>query len=341
MKTAAIVGAAGYVGGELLRLLLTHPRIEVVAATSTRFAGCPVDRVHPNLRQLTKLSFIHPSDLGRADVVFAALGHRESMSLVPGMTGLAGTLVDLSGAFRLGDPVLYQRYYGLPHPSPGLLGSFVGGLPELHRERLRTAELVSVAGCMATAAILALYPAAVDGLIGPKVTVDARTGSSGAGASAGRENAHPERTGVMRVFAPVSHRHEAEVAQATGLDIAMTATGLQAVRGVQVVCRAALTAGVGEAALRESYRFRYRGEPFVRVLAEQPGPYRLPDPKILAGTNFCDVGIAVAPGAAEVLLVSALDNLVKGGAGNAVQCYNIRSGWPEHCGLDFAGLHPA
>lgn len=145
---------------------------------------------------------------------------------------------------------------------------------------------------------------------------------------------------MLRVFAPTGHRHEAEITQATGLNIRMIATGLQAVRGVQVLCRAQLAVAINEAALRDAYRKYYAAEPFVRVVAQRRGLYRLPEPKLLYGSNFCDVGFALYPGQPYVLLISALDNLVKGGAGNAVQCMNIRFGWPERMGLEFPGLHP-
>jgi N-acetyl-gamma-glutamyl-phosphate/LysW-gamma-L-alpha-aminoadipyl-6-phosphate reductase len=213
------------------------------------------------------------------------------------------------------------------------------GLPELHRKQLADADHISVPGCMATAAILALYPAAEAGLVAGPVTVDARTGSSGSGAGAGPANLHAERSGAMRVFAPVAHRHSAEIEQATGVSVKMTATGVEAVRGVQVLVRVTLADDADERALRSAYRDCYHDEPFVRVVAQRRGVYRLPEPKILSGSNFCDVGFAIE--GRDALLVAALDNLMKGGAGNAVQCLNVRFGWPERTGLEFTGLHPA
>jgi LysW-gamma-L-alpha-aminoadipyl-6-phosphate/LysW-L-glutamyl-5-phosphate reductase len=144
----------------------------------------------------------------------------------------------------------------------------------------------------------------------------------------------------MRVFAPLGHRHEAEISQETGLEATMTATGVEAVRGVQVLCRGRLAEPVDEARLRAVYRRHYGDEPFVRVVARRRGPHRLPDPKILSGSNFCDVGFATDPEGGHALLIGALDNLVKGGAGNAVQCMNVRFGLPERTGLEFPGLHP-
>jgi LysW-gamma-L-alpha-aminoadipyl-6-phosphate/LysW-L-glutamyl-5-phosphate reductase len=336
----AVAGASGYIGGELLRLLLGHPRVELAAATSARRAGQLVAGAHPNLRGLTRLTFTAPDALPPCDVVFTAGGHAETMGRLAELTALAGQLVDLSADFRLRDPGAYGRYYGGPHAAPAELGSFTCGLPELYREELRTADRVAVPGCMATAAILAVHPLAAGELTEGQVLVDARTGSSGAGASAGPANQHAERSGAMRVFAPLSHRHEAEISQATGLPAVMTATGVEAVRGVQVICRTALRAGVGAAEVGAAYQRCYAAERFVRVLAGRRGQHRLPEPKILSGSNFCDVGFAVDDRSAAVVAVGALDNLVKGGAGNAVQCMNLRQGWPEALGLEFPGLHP-
>ncbi|HEY5990191.1 MAG TPA: N-acetyl-gamma-glutamyl-phosphate reductase [Streptosporangiaceae bacterium] len=333
-----VVGGSGYVGGELTRLLLGHPHAELAAVTSEHLVGRRVDAVHPNLRGLTELKFADTDDFRDPDVLLLAGSHRKTMARMPELLRVAKQVIDLSGDFRLRDPAAYARYYEARHTAPGLLGSFVTGLPELHRDELCEADRISVPGCMATAGILALAPLA--GLLRGPVYVDARCGSSGAGATAGPANLHAERSGALRVFAPTSHRHEAEITQATGLTIRMSATGIEAVRGVQVVCRATVADGADEAAIWAAYRRAYRREPFVRMVAQRRGTYRYPEPKILLGSNFCDVGFALDPGAAQVTAIAALDNLVKGGAGNAVQCLNIRFGWPERLGLEFPGLHP-
>lgn len=340
MIAAAVVGAGGYIGGELLRILLGHPRVEVAAAVSTRHPGPRVDSVHPNLRGRTDLVLRPLEALEPCDVVFLATPHGSTMALLPDVAPAAKQVIDLSGDFRLRDHRVYERYYGRPHEAPELLDDFVPGCPELYRDRLRDADRISVPGCMAVAGMLALQPLAAEGLLEADVDVDARTGSSGSGASAGQANLHAERSGALRVFAPHGHRHEAEIAQATGLDVRMTVTGVEAVRGVQVLCRTRLVRDTDERAIRAAYRRHYAAEPFVRVIAERRGLYRYPEPKLLAGSNFCDVGFALEPGSRRLLVIAALDNLVKGGAGNAVQCLNVRMGWPERLGLEFPGLHP-
>jgi N-acetyl-gamma-glutamyl-phosphate/LysW-gamma-L-alpha-aminoadipyl-6-phosphate reductase len=336
----AVVGAAGYIGGELLRLLISHPEVEVVGAASSRFPGKRVDGVHPNLRAATDLLFCSADDVEECDTVFLAVPHRAAMTQIDRWMGQAKQVIDLTADFRLDDPEAYQRYYGTAHAAPHLLRDFVPGIPELYRESLRYADLISVPGCMAAAGVLALHPLVAQGLVESMAQFDARTGSSGSGATAGEANLHAERSGAMRVFAPTGHRHEAEISRHLGIPVAMTATGVEAVRGVQTICHATLRPGVDKPAVRRAFREQYQDEPFVRVIAHQRGTFRYPEPKILLGSNFCDVGYAVDEEAGRLVTIAALDNLVKGGAGNAVQCLNIRMGWPESLSLSFPGLHP-
>lgn len=340
MISVGVVGGAGYIGGELLRILSGHPEVDITAVTSTRLAGRRVDGTHPNLRGRLDLTYVAPERLPECDVLFLTSSMGTDADRRHALVARAKHVYDLSPDLRLTDPDRYRAFYG-EHPAPELLGTAVRGLPEADRAALRTADSVSVPGCMATAAILALRPLALAGLLAPEVTVDGRVGSSGSGAAAGEMNLHAERSGVLRVFAPLNHRHQAEIAQATGLDVRMTATGVDAVRGVQVLCRATASRDLTEADIRAAYRAAYAAEPFVRVVTYKRGNYRLPEPKILIGSNYCDVGFALDPADGRLLLVGALDNLVKGGAGNAVQCLNIRMGWDESLGLDFPGLHPA
>ncbi|MEN8649794.1 N-acetyl-gamma-glutamyl-phosphate reductase [Streptomyces sp. 21So2-11] len=340
MTSVGIVGGAGYIGGELLRIISGHPELEISAVTSSRLAGRRVDGNHPNLRGRVDLAYLSPDRLPECDVLFLTSSTVGDLQQRSALVSRAKIVYDLSPDLRLADPARYREHYG-EHPAPELLGEAAVGLPELHREALRTADSVSVPGCMATASILALRPLADAGMLESTVTVDGRVGSSGSGASAGELNLHAERSGVLRVFAPLNHRHQAEISQATGLDVRMTATGVDAVRGVQVLCRATAARGITEAEVRGVYRASYAKEPFVRVVTQKRGNYRLPEPKILLGSNYCDVGFALDPASGQLLLIGALDNLVKGGSGNAVQSLNIRMGWDESLGLEFAGLHPA
>jgi len=330
---AGIVGAAGYLGGELLRLLIGHPETTVIHAVSTRYYGKRVHAAHPNLQAVTDLSFCSMAELRDCEVVFLATPPTVAMKALPTLD--APCVIDLSPDFRLRDTQAYLRYYGAEHTAADRLGDFVTGCPELFRTALHDARLISVPGCMATAAALALAPLA--GLIEPAVQITALTGSSGAGSMSRTSDSHAERSRAMRVYAPVRHRHEAEVAQMTGFDTRMTVTAVEAVRGVQVVCHA--TGTPGEKALRRAYRDRYAIEPFIRIVAHKQGRYRLPDPRVLSGSNYCDIGFAADED--RVTVIAALDNLMKGGAGNAVHCLNIRMGWPERLGLEFPGLHPA
>jgi N-acetyl-gamma-glutamyl-phosphate/LysW-gamma-L-alpha-aminoadipyl-6-phosphate reductase len=338
MIRAAVVGAGGFVGGELLRLLLGHPRVEPVAATSMRSRGRHVSHVHPNLRGATDLAFSSVADLGRYDVLFSAVPHGAAMKLLPDLLDCAPVVIDLSADFRLGDAREYARWYG-PHAAPHLLGRFVPGFPELHRDRLATADRIAVPGCTAAAAVLALTPLAEQHLIDTDVDVEAHVGSSGSGAALHTANLHPLRSRAMRAFA-FGHRHDAEIAQATGLRTTTTATAVEAVRGVLVVCRTRPVGDLTERDLWQLYRRRYGDEPFVRVVHQRRGVYRQPEPRVLSGSNYCDVGFAVSGDRSRVFAVAAVDNLMKGAAGNALQCLNLRAGWPERLGLEFAGLQP-
>lgn len=340
MIRVAVVGAAGYIGGELLRLLIGHPEVERVSAVSSRFPGKRVDGVHPNLRAATDLTFCSAEEVEECDTVFLATPHRAAMTQIEDWIGRAKQVVDLTADFRLADPDVYQHYYGTAHAAPRLLADFVPGIPELHRDGLRVADLVSVPGCMAVAGVLALHPLVTRDLVEPAARFDARTGSSGSGATAGEGNLHAERSGAMRVFAPIGHRHEAEISRHLGIPVTMTATGVEAVRGVQTIGHATLRPGVCAGAVRRAFREQYDDEPFIRLVAHRRGIFRYPEPKILLGSNFCDVGHAVDERTGRLVVIAALDNLVKGGAGNAVQCLNIRMGWPENLGLTFPGLHP-
>jgi N-acetyl-gamma-glutamyl-phosphate/LysW-gamma-L-alpha-aminoadipyl-6-phosphate reductase len=341
----AIAGGSGYTGGELLRLLLAHPEVDVGQVTSESRRGDYVHAAHPNLRGRSALRFSALDDLASCDVLFLCLPHGEAMRR-PGLLDLAPRTIDLSADFRLRDAAGYERWYGAPHAAPDLLGRFVYGLPELHREAVRRASRVSGVGCLATATILALYPLVRTGVVRPDpIVVEAKVGSSAAGNTANPADHHPERAGVLRSFMPVGHRHTAEVEQELTFDgvrptVHLSATAVEAVRGVLATAHAFLSAPAEERDLWRIYRECYGAEPFVRLVKERAGIYRLPEPKILAGSNYCDVGFALDAARGRVVALAAIDNLMKGAAGTAVQCMNLMCSLPETLGLEFAGLHP-
>jgi LysW-gamma-L-alpha-aminoadipyl-6-phosphate/LysW-L-glutamyl-5-phosphate reductase len=339
--TAAVVGAAGYVGGELIRLLLGHPRVEVVAAVASRCAGRRVDGVHPNLRGWTDLVFSRGAETPAADVAFLVASPAEAAAQVPGLARRSGCLIELSSVYRLAGAAAAGPPDGTPSGPPGPLdGAGTPGWPEMYREELLTASRISVPGALVVAAVLAIRPLALAGLVKDGVAIDERIGSSVTAAGAGPDNLHAERSGSMRLLAPFVQSLEAEVSQATGLAVRMSVSEVEAVRGVQALCHLRLRRPVGDADVRRLYRECYSAESFVRVVAARHGAYRLPEPKILIGSNLCDVGFAVGTGGDAITVIGALDNLGKGSAGNAVQCLNIRMGMPEQLGLSFPGLHP-
>lgn len=337
----AVVGGSGYVGGELLRLLFRHPEVEVVQVSSDSMAGRSLARAHPNLRKVSSLTFVPHAAVTPADAIFVATPHGESMTRTPAFLESGGFVIDLSADFRLREAAGYPRFYHIDHPHPELLAQAVPGIPEFYRDRLRSAALISVPGCIATAAILALKPLAAEGWLGSApVVVDAKSGSSASGRDAGLAGHHAERSGVMRAYAPAGHRHTAEIEQEVGVPVALSCHAVEAVRGVLATCHAFLTRTVEEKELWRLYRAAYGKEPFVRIVHESEGVYREPEPKILAGTNFCDVGFAADAPRHRVVALAALDNLMKGAAGAAVQCFNVRANLPETTALDFLGLHP-
>ena len=344
----AILGGSGYTGGELLRLLLDHPHTDVAQVTSERNAGRFVHFVHPNLRGRTRLKFTTASDLQPADVLFACLPHGAAQQRIEQLAALAPRIIDLSADFRLRRADDYVTWYGQPHAAPAWLDRFVYGLPELHREELRQASYVSGVGCNATAANLALWPLFKAGLADPTrdVVVEVKVGSSEGGAEAGPSSHHPERAGVVRSFAPTGHRHTAEVRQALSLmgaapPVHLSVTAVEMVRGVLATGHVFLAdRSLGDKDLWAAYRAAYGSEPFVRIVKERQGLYRYPEPKILAGSNYADVGFELDPATGRVVVLCALDNLMKGAAGSAVQCLNLMAGWDETAGLGFTGLHP-
>jgi len=339
-KRASIIGAAGYTGGELIRLLMDHPGVELAQIASRSQGGKPLHRTHPNLRGRSDLRYCTPDDVEPCDVLFLAMPHGKAAGQIERFANRAELIVDLSADFRLRDPDMYREWYGEDHPATGMLDRFVYGLPETRREELRDARYISGVGCNATAMNLALLPLARVGLI-ERVVADIKVGSSEAGAESSASSHHPERSGTIRSYAPTGHRHQGEVIQELGgFDLDVSVTAVELVRGALCTAHVTPTRPTGERELWGLYRGAYGAEPFVRIVHEKAGLHRHPDPKILAGSNYADVGFDVDARSGRVVALCAIDNLVKGSAGSAIQAMNIALGMNETDGLGFPGLHP-
>ncbi len=343
MPTATIIGASGYTGGELLRILLAHPEIEVQQITSRRYLGQFAYQVHPNLRKRTKLKFTDPGQIAPVDILFLALPHGEAQKHIAEWASLAEYIVDLSADFRLHDPAAYEKWYGRPHAAPEWLEKFTYGLAELHRDALRSAKYISGVGCNATATNLALLPLLQADLLdrSKPVIAEIKVGSSEGGAEPNPGSHHPERSSVARTYAAYGHRHTAEVIQETGLtDVVLTMTSVDMVRGALATVHGWIKPGTATKDLWKAYRAVASANPFVRLVKERRGVYRVPEPKILAGSNYADIGFDLDESTGHVVSICAIDNLMKGAAGSAVQALNLALGLDETAGLDFPGLHP-
>jgi N-acetyl-gamma-glutamyl-phosphate/LysW-gamma-L-alpha-aminoadipyl-6-phosphate reductase len=344
--TVGVVGASGYAGGELLRLLLGHPGVEVTQVTSERSAGKFVHQVHPHLRGRTTLRFVSRDGLQACDVLFLALPHGQSQEHIAQYAALAPRIVDLSADFRLRDAADYAATYGHDHAAPERLADFAYGLPELHRAALRGTSYASGVGCNATATTLALWAVVRGGLLvpGQPVIVDIKVGSSEGGNTPSEASHHPVRSGIVRPYALTGHRHEAEVRQnlapCGAYDVRMAVTSVEMVRGVAAAAYVSLPSGLTERDLWRCYREAWTDEPFVRVVHEKSGIHRHPEPRPLIGTNYADVGWDYDPATGRAALLCALDNLGKGAAGSAVQCMNLMCGFDETTALDFGGIYP-
>ncbi len=347
-----ILGASGFVGGELLRILTNHPEVEITVATSREYKGEFVYRVHPHLRGLINLKFIEPNldkIINNCDVIFLALPHGESIKWVPKLYETGLTIIDLSADFRLKDPEAYVKWYKWekPHPYPDLLQKAIYGLPELHREELRGAKLVAVPGCMATAGILGLAPLVKAGVISlDKIVIDVKIASSGAGAHAPRLDLHSYRTYVVRPYEVAHHRHIAEIEQELSriagdeVKIAFTPHAVDLVRGILATGHSWYKRQVAEPDLWKIFRSMYGNEPFIRIVKDKTGLHRYPDVKYVIGSNFADIGFEIDNRLGRIITFTAIDNLMKGASGQAVQCFNIAMGYDEKTALHSPSIFP-
>jgi N-acetyl-gamma-glutamyl-phosphate/LysW-gamma-L-alpha-aminoadipyl-6-phosphate reductase len=348
MKTA-IIGGSGYAGGELIRLLLRHPKIDMEHITSNRYAGEFVYTIHPNLRghTSTKFSSFNIAEIiDSCDTVFMATPHGVSKDLVPAFLEAGLKIIDLSADFRLNDPEIYPKWYGWTHPHPELLSHAVFGLPELHRHEIKGAPLVACSGCMSGASILALAPIVRSGFVDSnKIILDVKIGSSGGGSSPTPANHHSERFGGLRPYQVTGHRHipeiEQEVTAFSGnvTTVGFTPHALNMSRGILVTAHFWLNQKVADRDIWKVYRDRYNDEPFIRFVKSKKGLHNLPDPKNVQGTNYCDIGFMVDQHVDRLVVFSSIDNIVKGAAGQAIQCFNIQNGFEETTALNLIGFH--
>jgi N-acetyl-gamma-glutamyl-phosphate/LysW-gamma-L-alpha-aminoadipyl-6-phosphate reductase len=342
-KTVSIVGGSGYAGGEFLRLALQHPYLEVKQVTSRRMMGDPVTLVHPNLRGRTSLKFVDPASLEPCDILVLSMPHGVAAKEFEKYQHLAPVILDLSADFRLKNLELYKKYYAEDHPRPDLLGQWVYGNPELYREALKTANRIACCGCNATATILGLYPLLREGLLAPgPIFATLMISTSAAGAEPSLASHHPERAGSIRAYKPTGHRHTAEIRENLPgqPELHLTAIATDRVRGILMTAQTFLRQGLSEKDVWGAYRKVYGAEPFIRLVKLKKGIHRYPDPKVVEGTNYCEVGFELEEDTGRLVVISAIDNLVKGTAGHAIQSLNVRMGWPETLGLEFTGLHP-
>jgi N-acetyl-gamma-glutamyl-phosphate/LysW-gamma-L-alpha-aminoadipyl-6-phosphate reductase len=343
---ASIVGASGYAGGDLLRLLLAHPGVTIRQATSESNIGKFIHQVHPHLRGQTALRFTSRETLEECDVLFLAMPHGEAQKAIERYAALAPRIIDLSADFRLRDAVQYAATYGHEHAAPDWLSRFVYGLPELYRDALQNTQYASGVGCNATATNLALWALIAGGVVksDQPLYVDLKVGSSEAGNSPSPSSHHPIRSGVVRPFQLTGHRHEAEVRQILGnygaFDVRMAVTSVEMVRGIAAAVHLTLPTGLSDRDLWGCYRAAWQGQPFVRIVHDKTGLHRHPEPRLLAGTNYADVGWEYDPDTGRTVLLCALDNLGKGAAGSAVQCMNLMCGFEETTALTFGGIYP-
>ena len=345
---AAIIGGSGYGGAEMARRLLMHPDVELVRVASIDHVGEPLGAVHPNLDGATDLVFenLTPTEAVKGcDVALLALPHKVTAAKVPELVAAGVKIVDMSGDFRLRDAATYEKFYGAKHPHPELLGTFVYGLPELNRVAIKTAKYVASPGCFATTIELALLPLARAGLLdGAVVHVQGITGSSGSGIAPQTGTHHPSRAGNLKTYKPLDHQHVPEIVQALGdsgakgVELRFVPVSAPLTRGIFATCFLELPETIDHAKLTAMFDESYAREPFTR----RP-KHRLPEVVAVAGSNYVEVGFAVGDavnGKRTVTCFSAIDNLIKGGAGQAIQNMNIILGCDEKASLEDVGNWP-
>ncbi|NTW58102.1 MAG: N-acetyl-gamma-glutamyl-phosphate reductase [Nitrospirae bacterium] len=342
----AIVGSSGYTGGELYRILLHHPGAVVTVVTSEKSAGKPITDIFPHLLGLTDLVCepLDPASIAKkADLAFLALPHVTAQEAAFQLHKQGVKVVDLSADHRLADPALYETWYEHCHQHPELLKSAVYGLPELHRERIRKASLIANPGCYPTSAILGLAPVVAKKMIDVgTIVVDSKSGVSGAGRSPALAYHYPEANEGFMAYKVGTHRHTPEIEQELSLladasvTLSFTPHLVPMTRGILSTIYAKLSVPADTGTLHNLFQEFYRNEPFVRLLPLG----QFPNVRNVRGSNFCDIGVHADGRTGRAVIVTAIDNLVKGASGQAVQNMNLMMGYEETAGLKFAGLFP-
>ena len=336
MKVGTI-NVTGYTGVELARLLHQHPEVELASVTGRSAAGQSLSQVFPHLADI---DLTIESELGKVELAFSAMPHKDSAKEVIPLINKGIKVVDISADFRLKDPSLYQRWYGFTHPAPQLLKEAVYGVPELYRQEIKAARLVASTGCYAVSAILALTPVVKAKLIGADIVIDSKSGVSGAGRTLTMPTHFSEANEDVSAYALEGHRHLPEIAQELTLvnpqpfSITFVPHLVPMTRGILSTCYAPLTKKISNKELRKLYKDFYKGEPFVRV-TESP-----PHTKHTCGSNFCLVYPTIDTRTGKLVVISCLDNLLKGGSGQAVQNMNIMLGLPETMGVEALAIYP-
>jgi len=336
----AVVGASGYSGEELLRLLLRHPHCRLRTVTSRQHAGHPVAEVFPRFAD-HRLNFTAPEAqaiAASAEVAFLALPHGLAAEFARPLLAAGLTVIDISADFRIRDPGIYRSYYQAEHPAPELLAEAVYGLPERYREKICRARLIACPGCYPTSIILAAAPLLAAGAIRPEsIIVASMSGVTGAGRKVDLPYLFPECNESLRAYAPTGHRHLPEIEQELAVAAGLPRLAINFVphlvpvnRGINSTLFLQPLPGVDQARIAEVYAQAYADEPFVRVLP----PGRMADTKNVTMTNRCEIGFALDAHTGRLVVTAAIDNLTKGAAGQAVQCCNLRHGFPESCGLE-------
>jgi N-acetyl-gamma-glutamyl-phosphate reductase len=351
----AVIGASGYTGGELLRLLSGHPKMTIAAVTSEQSAGKPVSAMFPSLASVVPLSFeaLAPESIAKkVDAVFLALPHTKSLQPVAACMAAGKHVVDLSADYRLKDPAVYETWYQARHDHQDLLKQAIYGLPEFHREAIKKARLVASPGCYPTAAILQLAPLVAKGLIHhDTIVIDAKSGISGAGRSPALPYHFPEAHESIEAYKIGQHRHIPEIEQeltllssqhgkakgaAKNLTVAFTPHLVPMNRGILSTAYCRLVEPMPLEQLRTLYKDYYKGERFIRI---HDGDVSA-NPRHVRGSNFCDLSVFADTRAGWIVTVAALDNLIKGAAGQAIQAMNLMLGFPEEMGISGPGVYP-